>query len=143
MADIIIGASPHIERPFGWKTYYVTPEALSTGADITVDTLPAGTIILDAKMVIETASTAVGTTLVTVEVGANGAGETVLLTLGADSGKVLGNSESAVSDANLTTINAVSLGGSPLVVNLAIVYSGTETIAPTVAVAILCGRNSY
>ena len=143
----IVGATPSIDRPFGWKTYYVTPLLLTGDVDCTVDTLPAGTIILDTKLVIETASTSVSTTLVKIEVGATGAGDTALSTLGADSGKVLGNTESAPIvasvDTNLTTVNAVSLGGADLVVNLNVTYGGTETTAPTVAVFILCGRNEY
>jgi hypothetical protein len=144
--DIIIGATPHIDRPFGEKTYYVTPALLTGVVDVTVDTLPAGTIILGAKMVVVAPDVAATSSAADLEIGATGAGDTTLLDGGADFGGAIGKTvgyTTEVTDANLTTINAVSLGGSPLVVNLEISYVGTATTAPTYAVTITCGRNEY
>ena len=141
----IVGASPHIDRPFGWKTYYVTPDLLTGVVDVTVDTLPAGTIILDAQLCTIAEASGVGVVNLDVEVGATGVGDTVLISDAADGGTTLG-AVSAITvpiAANLLTINAVSLGGSPLVVNAEITYGGTETTAPTYAIMLLCGRNEY
>lgn len=143
MADIVFPTSPHIDRPFGWKTWRVTPGTLTGTTDVTVATLPADTVILDAKMAVVVAEAGATTSTVDIEIGATGVGDTTLLTGGADWSGTLGNVESAASDANLATINAVSLGGSDLVVNAEIAYSGTATTAPTFEVSILCGRTSY
>ena len=142
----IIGASPHVDRPFGWKTWYITPDLL-TGAtvDCTVDTLPAGTIIFDAKLCTVAAASGVSTTNVSFEIGATGVGDTALIADAADGGSTLGSVAAITvpTAANLITINAVSLGGADLVVNMAIVYGGTELTAPTYALSLLCGRNEY
>jgi len=143
MADLIVPASPDIARPFGWHTFYVTPGTLTGTTDVTVVTLPAGTIIFDAKMVVAAADVAATTSAADLEIGATGAGDTEVLDGGADFGGAIGAVESAASDAALTTVNAVSLGGSALVVNLEVTYAGTATTAPTYAVSLLCGRNDY
>jgi hypothetical protein len=141
----ITGANPHIERPFGWKTYYVTPDLLTSVVDVTVDILPAGTVILDANLCTVAIASEVGTVNLEVEVGAAGVDDTVLIADEADGGSKLGSVAAITvpTAANLKTINAVSLGGLPLVVNAQITYSGTETVAPTYAISLLCGRNEY
>ncbi len=143
MADVITPASPHIDRPFGWRTYYVTPGTLTGVTDVTVDTIPAGTVILDAKMAVVAADVGATSSAGDLEIGATGAGDTEVLDGGADFGGTIGAVESAASDAALGTVNAVSLGGAALVVNLEVTYAGTATTAPTYAVSILCGRNDY
>jgi len=143
MADIVIGASPHIERPFGWKTYYVTPQALTGVADVTIDTLPAETVVLDAKIVTIVAASGVG--VVNCDLEFTALGGTALLSDAADGGSIIGSVSAinAPTAANLITVNAASLGGTAQVVNLEITYGGTETIPPTYGVSILCGRNDY
>ena len=150
MADIIIGATPHVERPFGWKTYYVTPQLLTGVVDVLVDTFPPGTVFLDAKAAVVKLSSEIGTLAVDIEMGAVGASPpgstTTVLTGGVDWGGTLGNVESAASDANLTIVNTLSLTGATgteVALNMEITYGGTETAPPTIAVAILCGRNEY
>jgi hypothetical protein len=145
----IVGASPHIDRPIGWKTYYVTPTLL-TGAEVdcTVDTLPAGTFIIDARVVTIVAASGVSTVNIGVEIGATGAGDTALVADVANGGSTVGSINTIITPtaANLITINTVSLhltNPQDLVVNAAIVYGGTETIAPTYAIMLLCGRNEY
>ena len=44
MADIITPESPHIERPYGYKTWRVQPEALTGSPDVMIVTLPAGNV---------------------------------------------------------------------------------------------------
>jgi hypothetical protein len=141
----IIGASPHVDRPFGWKTWYITPVLLTGTVDCTVDTLPAGTIIYDAKLCTVVAASGSSTTNLGVEIGATGVADTVLVADAADGGSTIGsvNAITVPTAVNLITINAVSLGGADLVVNAAITYGGTETIAPTYAISLLCGRNEY
>lgn len=147
MADIITPATPHIDRPFGWKTWYVTPGTLTGTTDVSIVTLPAGTIIFDAKMVVAAADVAATTSAADLEIGATGAGDTEVLDGGADFGGTIGAAESGAShpalDTALSTVNAVSLGGAALVVNLEVTYGGTATTAPTYAVSLLCGRNDY
>jgi len=144
MAIIVTPATPHIERPFGWKTYEVEDQNLTgSGVDDTIVTLPAGTVILDAALVTTRASAGDGGAQVTIEVGATGAGDTALLTGGADNLGTIGTTENTVTEGNLTTINAVSLGGSDLVVNATITYTGTATTAPKYQLHLLCGRNEY
>lgn len=143
MADLIVPTSPHVDRPYGWKTFHVTPGTLTGTTDVTVVTLPAGTVILDAKMVVIAGDVGATTTSGDLEIGATGAGDTEVLDGGADFGGVTGAVESVASDAALSTVNAVSLGGSALVVNLEVAYGGTATTAPTYEVSILCGRNEY
>jgi len=144
-AATIVGANPHIDRPFGWKTYYVTPALLTGTIDVTVATLPAYTVILDAKLVTIVAASGVSTTNLDIEVGATGVGDTGLISDAADGGSTIGsvNAITVPTAANLITVNAVSLGGADLVVNAEITYGGTETSAPTYAVMLLCGRNEY
>ena len=150
MADIVIGASPHIDRPFGWKTYYVTPEGLSGVVDVLVDIFPPGTVFLDAKAAVVKLSSEVGTLAVDIEMGAVGStppgSDTTVLAGGADWGGTLGNVESAASDGNLTLVNTLSLtgaAGTSVALNMEITYGGTETAPPTIAVSVLCGRNEY
>lgn len=143
MADIVTPTSPHIDRPYGWKTWRVTPEALTGVTDITVATLPAGTTILAGRIVVIRADVGATASAVDIEVGATGVGDTTLMTGGADFLGTLGNTESVTSDANLTTVNAVSLGGAPLVVNAEVTYTDTATTAPIFEVHLLCGRNVY
>lgn len=138
MADTIYPENVHIERPFGWKTWRVTPETLTGTTDVTVATLPAGTTILDAKLVSIVAGNATATA-VDIEIGATGAGDTTLV--GGLNGQDAGAVENTVTEANLSTVNGVSLGGSPLVVNAEIAYTGTATTAPQFEVHLLCGRN--
>lgn len=142
---VIVGANPHIERPFGWKTFYVTPAVLTGTTDVTVTTFPAGTVIVDAKIITVGAASGVSTTNLDVEVGATGVGDTTLISDAADGGSVLGTVSALTvpTVANLLTVNAVSLGGSDLVVNAEITYGGTETTAPTYMISFLCGRNDY
>jgi hypothetical protein len=142
MADIITPATPHIDRPFGWKTWYVTPGTLTGTTDVTVATLPSGTIILDAKMVVAVADIAATSSAADLEMGAVGT-EQEVLEGGADFGGTLGVTESAASDAALSAVNLVSLGGTAIVVNLEVIYVGAATTAPTYAVSLLCGRNDY
>lgn len=142
-SNIITGASQHVERPWEWHVAYVKPGALTGTIDVTAMTLPAGTIILDVKTVTVVAASGVSTCKVDIEIGATGIGDTTALTGNTDGGSVRGDVESAVTDANLLTINAVSLGGSDLVVNMEVAYGGTETASPTIAVCVLCGRQSY
>lgn len=144
MAIIVTPATPHIERPFGWKTYEVEDQNLTgTGADDTIVTLPAGTVILNAALVTTRAEAGATSSTVNIEVGATGAGDTALITGGADNLGTIGTTENTVTEANLTTINAVSLGGSDLVVNATITYVGTATTAPKYQLHLLCGRNEY
>ena len=145
MADVVNPSSPHIDRPFGWKFFYVTPETLTGVTDVTVVTLPANTVIVDMKIITVGAASGVSTTNIDVEVGATGAGDTTVISDAANGGSTLGTTSALTlpTVANLLTINAISLGGTPLVVNAEITYGGTETTAPTYAIGILCGRNDY
>jgi hypothetical protein len=141
----IVGANPHIERPYGWKTFYVTPDLLTGIVDVTVTTLPAYTVIMGMRVMTYAQASGVSTVNIDIEVGATGVGDTVLLADSADAGSTIGTLSlvTAPSIANLLTVNVVSLGGSDLVVNAEITYGGTETTAPTYLIAILCGRNEY
>lgn len=141
MADTVYPENVHIERPFGWKTWRVTPGTLTGTVDVPVATLPDGTTILDAKMVVIQAEAGATSTDVDVEVGATGAGDTALLNGAADFAGTLGAVENTVTEGNLGTINAVSLGGSDLVVNAQFTFVGTATTEPIVEIHILCGRN--
>lgn len=141
-SDIIIGGTPHVERPYSDVPIRFTPGTLTGTYDATITTLPAGSVIIAAKMVVIRAQA--GTTCaVDIEIGATGAGDTTLLAGGADWATTLGNTESANTDANLTTINAVSLGGSDLVVNAEITYGATATTAPIIEVILTVGRSDY
>lgn len=141
MADFVTPTSPHIERPFGWKTWRVTPGTLTGVTDVTVATLPAGTVILGGAIAVVVAEAGATTSTVDIEIGATGAGDTTLIAGGSDFGGDLGSIVTTTTDANLETVNAVSLGGSDLVVNAEVTYSGTATTAPTFEVHLLCGRN--
>ena len=141
----IVGANPHVDRPFGWKTWYITPVLLTGTVDCTVDTLPAGTVIYDAKLCTVGAASGVSTTNLDVEIGSTGVGDTTLISDAADGGSTIGsvNAITVPTAVNLIAVNAVSLGGADLVVNAEITYGGTETTAPTYAISLLCGRNEY
>ena len=141
MADIVTPQTPHIERPFGWKTWRVTPEALTGVTDVTVATLPADTVVLGGRIVCISGDVGATASTVDVEIGTTGAGDTELMSGGADFLGTAGATESAFTDANLSVINANSLGGSDLVVNAEVTYSGTATSAPVFEVSLLCGRN--
>lgn len=141
MADLIVPQTPHIERPFCWRTWRVTPETLTGVTDVTVATLPAGTVILGGRIAVITGDVGATASAVDLEIGATGAGDTTLMTGGADFLGTTGNTESAAADADLSTVNAVSLGGSDLVVNAEVTYSGTATSAPVFEVSLLVGRN--
>ncbi len=143
MADVINPASPHIDRPFQWQTWEVTPGTLTGVTDVTVVTLPAGTLVTGAKLVTTAADVGATTSTADIEIGATGAGDTTVLTGGSDIGGVIGGTNVTYTAANLSTINAVSLGGSALVVNLEVTYAGTATTAPTFAVMLKVGRLSY
>jgi hypothetical protein len=140
----LLQGNPHSDRPFAWKSWRFAPGVLTAGTiNITVATLPAGTIILDGALLCEVADVGATSTGWTIEVGATGAGDTALLTGGADFSGALGTTENTITEANLTTINAVSLGGSALVVNAKSVIVGTATTRPVVQLHLLLGRFAY
>ena len=141
MAAIITPQSPHIERPFGWKTWRVKLGTLTGTSDETVVTLPAYTIILAGRIVVLQAPVGDGGATCDIEIGATGAGDTALLSGGADFLGTLGNTESVTSDANLTTINALAAAGGANVVNATTVWTGTATTTAIFEVSLLCGRN--
>lgn len=142
MGDVI-SPTPSVEMPFAWKTWRVTPSVLTGTTDVTVATLPAGTTINGVSMTVVAAEVGATSTAADLEIGATGAGDTELCDGGADFGGALGAQAQTYTTANLTTINAVSLGGSDLVVNLEVTYVGTATTAPTYLVHLLCGRDDY
>lgn len=147
MADLIVPASPDVARPWNWLTFYVTPETLTGTVDVTVATLPAGTVVYDARMVVIAADVGATSSAADLEMGASPGTANTLLDGGADFGGTVGvtvgGAATTVVDATLSAINLVSLGGTDLVVNLEITFVGAATTAPTYLVAICCGRNDY
>lgn len=140
--NLLLG-NPHSDRPFIWRGWRFSPGAVTGEVNITIATLPAGTIILDAAAVVVQAEAGATSSVLDVEVGATGIGDTNLLTGPADFGGAIGAVENTVTEANLTTINAVSLGGSPLVVNAEIIFVGTATTRPVYELYLLAGRFHY
>lgn len=140
MASNIINGGFVSNRPYGYQVWRFEPGTLTGTVDMTVATLPAGTIILDAALVCVRGDTGATTTTIDVEIGATGAGDTSILTGASDNAGAAGTVENTVTEANLTTINGVSLGGSALVVNAEITFSGTATVAPLMELHLLCGR---
>ena len=123
--------------PYQWNTIRYTPTTLTGTVDEVIATLPAGTIILDAAIVCHRAQAGGTSCTVDVEVGATGAGDTNLLT---GEVAVIATVENTVTEANLLTINAVSLAGNPLKVNLEQTWVGTGATAPIFEVHLLMGR---
>ena len=57
---VVTGGSQAVEKPIGWHVWNVVFTELATDEDpsVTLDTLPAGSIILDAKAIVVVADTA-------------------------------------------------------------------------------------
>ena len=96
---------------------------------------------MDARVCCIRGDTGATATTVNIEVGATGAGDTAIITGPADLLGSAGGVEFSVTEGNLSTVNGVSLGGSDLVVNAAITYTGSATVAPIFELHLLCGRN--
>lgn len=128
------------EAPYRWGTIRWQPTTLTGTVDEVIATLPAGTIILDAVMVCIRGDTGATTTTIDLEIGATGAGDTSILTGPSDNAGTAGTVENTVTEANLTTINGVSLGGSALKVNVECTFSGSATVAPIMEFHLLYGR---
>ena len=135
-----ITPTPDSSSPYKWRTIRWQPTTLTGTVDEVIATLPANTVILDAAMVCIRGDTGATTTTIDLEIGATGAGDTSIVTGPSDNAGTAGIVENTVTEANLATINAVSLGGSALKVNVECTFSGTATIAPIMEFHLLYGR---
>lgn len=137
----IVGLNQDFDRPFAWHVYTVTPGSseLTGTVDIALDTIPAGTVILDCKVVVTTAEAGATSSALDVEVGA-----ATLLDTGADSLGATGvfGVNDGSSTGGVPASNA-ALASADAALNCEITYVGTATTAPVFHVAVLAGRNSF
>lgn len=142
MANVysIQGKSPLVDAPFQWFVYKVTFTEITNGSDfdVTLDTLPQGTVILDAKLAVTTA-----------EVGASDAAGGIVIDSGTDRELV-----AVATDLNVAAItgstaaNCLTATQDLASAALPLVFrssrgSGAVTTPPVVYCAVLMGRTSY
>lgn len=137
---IVRSGNPDVSQPFGWKVAEVEllPAEFAAGTyDITVMTLPAGTVILDAYAVCTKAATVGTSMLADIELAAGGP---ALVTAGVDM-ETIGDTNTV---GTINTINAAMVASTvPIAVNAEITVTGTATVSGAVTVAVLCGRVQY
>lgn len=138
-----ISSDPTVEE-FKWLPIRWQPTTLTGTVDEVIATLPAGTLLLGAFMVCVRGDTGATSTTVDIEIGPTGAGDVATLTGASDNGGTAGLTTDfatiAAKKTALDGINAISLGGSALKVNVECTFVGTATVAPIMEVYLLAGR---
>jgi hypothetical protein len=130
------------DSPYQWGTVRWQPTTMTGTFDEVVFTLPAGTVVLDARLVCIRGDT--GATTTTIDVELNAASGTAILTGASDNAGTAGLTTSFADNAGrktaLDAINASSLGGTAVGFNFETTVSGTYTVAPIMELHVLYGR---
>ncbi len=128
--------------PFQWGTVRYQPTTMTGTFDEVVATFPAGTVFLDVRMACIRGDT--GATTTTIDLELNSAGGTAILTGASDNAGTAGLTtafaDNAARKTALDAINASSLGGTNVGINVEVTVSGTYTVAPIMEISVLYGR---
>lgn len=138
-----IQSTPHSsESPFTWGTVRYQPTTLTGTFDEVLFNLPAGTTVIECRMVCIRGDT--GATSVTIDLELNAAGGTAILTGASNNAGTAGLTTSFADNAGrktaLDAINASSLGGTNVGFNAEVTIVGTATVAPIMEIHVLYGR---
>lgn len=128
--------------PFQWGTIRYTPTTMTGTFDEVVFPLPSGTVVMDVFMTCISGDT--GATTTTIDIELNSAGGTAILTGASDNAGTAGLTTWFASEAARKTavdaINAATLAGTFVGLNLEVTVSGTYTVAPVMEISVLYGR---
>lgn len=140
-----IQSTPHSsESPFTWGTVRYQPTTLTgTFDDLNVFPLPAGTTVLEVRMVCVRGDVGAGN--VTVDLELNTVGGTAILTGAADNAGTAGLTTSFADNAArktaLDALNASLIAGTFVGFNVEVtIASGTSTAPPIMEIHVLYGR---
>lgn len=128
--------------PYVWNTIRYQPTTMTGTFDEVVFALPTGTTVLDVFMTCIRGDT--GATTTTIDLELNAASGTAILTGASDNAGTAGLTTWFASEAARKTavdaINAATLAGTFVGINVEVTVSGTYTVAPIMEIHVLCGR---
>jgi len=140
----IVSSLGYVTKPAEWQVIRFKPGVLTGNINVVVTTLPAYTVVLDARAVAIEAPVGDGGCKVDIECGATTGQETELFAGAADNvgavGKTSTFADEAARKVALDAANAITLAGTPLIVNAEIAWTGTATAPFAMDVYLLCAR---